>query len=187
MLALKNYFTANPAYEVNTPKLIVTSAQSGVLFTALSAARVAASDGNTDAGNKKIVRDAAEQTLRARLSGLIGELGQKLEDTDPLWLAFGLNEPGATNLPDSVDGLVLTAGPAGIVVLHWNTPPRATRYRVFKQIDGVDAVPVNLNTVTDSDATLTAQPSGKTLKVYVIAANDAGQAAPSDTVTIVVP
>jgi hypothetical protein len=32
--------------------------------------------------------------------------------------------------------------------------------------------------LTDSDATLTAQPSGKTLKVYVIAANDAGQAAP---------
>jgi hypothetical protein len=187
LLALKNYFKSNPTYEVNTPKLIVTSAQSGVLFTALSVARVAASDGNTDAGNKKIVRDAAEQTLRGRLSGLIGELGQKLDDTDSLWLAFGLNEPGATNLPDSVDGLVLTAGPAGIVVLHWNTPPRATRYRVFKQIDGVDAVPVNVNTVTDSDATLTAQPSGKTLKVYVIAANDAGQAAPSDTVTIVVP
>jgi hypothetical protein len=35
--------------------------------------------------------------------------------------------------------------------------------------------------------TPTAQPSGKTLKVYIIAANDAGQAAPSDTVTIVVP
>jgi hypothetical protein len=34
---------------------------------------------------------------------------------------------------------------------------------------------------------LAGQPSGKTLKVYVIAANDAGQAAPSDTVTIVVP
>jgi hypothetical protein len=41
--------------------------------------------------------------------------------------------------------------------------------------------------VSDSDATLTGQPSGKTLKIYVIAANDAGQAAPSDTVTIVVP
>jgi hypothetical protein len=41
--------------------------------------------------------------------------------------------------------------------------------------------------VTDSDATLTGQPSGKTLKIYIIAANDAGQAAPSDTVTIVVP
>ena len=49
------------------------------------------------------------------------------------------------------------------------------------------AVPVNINTVTDSDATLTAQPSGKTLKIYVIAANDAGQATPSETVTITVP
>jgi hypothetical protein len=39
----------------------------------------------------------------------------------------------------------------------------------------------------DSDATLAGQPSGKTLKVYVIAANDAGQTAPSDTVKIVVP
>jgi hypothetical protein len=187
LLSLKNYFTANPTYEVNTPKLVVTAAKAGVLFTALSTARVAASDGNTDAGAKKVLRDAAEQNLRDRLSGLISELGQLLDDTDPLWLAFGLNEPGATNLPDTVDGLVLTAGPAGIVVLHWSTPPRATRYRVFKQIDGVDPMPVNISTVSDSDATLTGQPSGKTLKIYVIAANDAGQAAPSDTVTIVVP
>jgi hypothetical protein len=187
LLALKNYFTANPAYEVNTPKLVVTAAQAGVLFTALSDARSAAADGNTDAGNKKNLRDSAEQNLRDRLSGLISELGQLLDDNDPLWLAFGLNEPGATNLPDPADGLALTAGPAGTVLAHWSTASRATRYRVFKQIDGVDAIPVNINTVTDSDATLTGQPSGKTLKIYVIAANDAGQAAPSDTVQIVVP
>ncbi len=187
LLSLKNYFTANPTYEVNTTKLVVTAVRAGVLFTALSAARVAAADGNSDAGKKKVTRDAAEQTLRDRLSGLITELDQLLEDTDPLWLAYGLNEPGATSLPDSVDGLVLTAGPAGTVILHWNTPPRAARFRVFKQIDGVDPMPVNINTVSDSDATLTAQPSGKTLKIYVIAANDAGQAAASDTVTIVVP
>src|ERR1039457_1825581 len=61
---------------------------------------------------------------------------------DPLWLAFGLNEPGATNLPDSADGLVLTAGPAGTVLAHWSTASRATRYRVFKQIDGVDAIQI---------------------------------------------
>jgi hypothetical protein len=34
---------------------------------------------------------------------------------------------------------------------------------------------------------LTGQPSGKPLKIYIIAANDAGQAAPSETVQIVVP
>jgi hypothetical protein len=187
LLALKNYFTDNPAYEVNTPKLIVTAAKADTLFTALSTARVNAAEGNQDAGTKKVLRDAAEQTLRDRLSGLISELGQLLDDNDPLWLAFGLNEPGAINLPDSVDGLMLTAGPAGIVVLHWNTPSRATRFRVFKQIDGVDAIPINITTVSDADATLTSQPSGKTLKIYIIAANDAGQATPSDTVSIVVP
>jgi hypothetical protein len=185
--SLKDYFTANPAYEVNTPKLVVTAAQAGVLFTALANARVAAADGNTDAGNKKVLRDNAEQALRDRLSGLIAELGQLLDDNDPLWLAFGLNEPGATNLPDPADGLVLTAGPAGTVLAHWSTASRATRYRVFQQIDGVDAVPVNVITTSESDATLTGLPSGKTVKIYIIAANDAGQAQPSETVTIVVP
>ena len=129
--SLKNFFKANPSMEVNTPKVIVTSVLAGTLFTALSTARVAAADGNTDAGTKKNLRDAAEQTLRDRMSGLINELGQLLDDTDPLWLAFGLNEPGATNLP----GL----------------------------------------------------PSGKTVKVYIVAANDAGQAQPGETVSIVVP
>jgi len=185
--SLQNYFTANPAYEVNTPKLVVTAAQAGTLFSALANARVAAADGNTDAGNKKVLRDNAEQDLRDRLSGLIAELGQLLDDNDPLWLAFGLNEPGATNLPDPADGLALTAGPAGTVLAHWSTASRATRYRVFQQIDGVDAVPVNVVTTSESDATLAGLPSGKTVNIYIIAANDAGQAAPSDTVTIVVP
>ena len=185
--SLKDYFTDNPAYEVNTPKLTVTAARSGALFTALSNARSAAGEGNVTAGQLKKVRDAAEQALRDRLIGLIGELGQKLDDTDPLWLAFGLNEPGATNLPDSADGLVLTAGPAGTVLAHWSSASRATRYRVFKQVDGVDDIPVNILTTGESDATLTGLPSGKTVKIYIIAANDAGQAQPCDTVSIVVP
>jgi hypothetical protein len=187
LLSLKNFFAANPSMEVNTPKIIVTSALAGTLFTALSTARVAAADGNTDAGTKKKLRDAAEQTLRDRMTGLINELGQLLDDTDPLWLAFGLNEPGAVNLPDSVDGLVLTAGQAGTVLAHWSNPSRATRFRVYKQIDGVDPIPINITTVSEADATLTGQPSGKLLKIYIIAANDAGEAAPSDTVQIVVP
>jgi len=184
LLSLKNFFKANPSMEVNTPKVIVTSALAGTLFTALSAARVAAAEGNTDAARKKILRDAAGQTLRDRMMGLIAELGQLLDATDPLWLAFGLNEPGATNLPDSVDGLVLVAGPAGTVLAHWSNPSRATRFRVYKQIDGVDPIPINITTVTEADATLTGQPSGRLLKIFVIAANDAGQAAPSDTVQI---
>ena len=67
------------------------------------------------------------------------------------------------------------------------TPPAPRATACSNKLTAWTPIPVNVNTVNDSDATLTAQPSGKTLKVYVIAANDAGQAAPSDTVTIVVP
>ena len=44
-----------------------------------------------------------------------------------------------------------------------------------------------MNDNHNNRATPTSLHSGKTLKIYIIAANDAGQAAPSDTVTIVVP
>ena len=187
LLSLFNYFTANPSYEVSTPKLIVTAALANTLWTALKGARVAAKDGNTLAGQKKITRDATEDVLRNRMTGMIAELGQKLSDTDPLWLAFGLNEPGAVGLPDSADGLVLIAGPAGTVLAHWTPGSRSTRTRVFQQIMGVDDVPVNVKTVSDPETTLSGLPSGKTVQVYVIAANDAGQAQASDTVSIVVP
>lgn len=174
--SLKNYFTAHAAQE-NAP-LNITAARAGILFTALSDARSAAADGNTDAGNKKNLRNAAVTKLRGRLSGLAAELGQLLEDTDPLWLAFGLNLPGATALPDAADGLVLTLGTAGTVLADWSDAARATRYRVFKQIVGVDAAFVFVANVNDSDYTLTGLPSGKTVKVQIIAANDAGQSDP---------
>ncbi len=185
LLSLKNYFTANAAQE-NAP-LNVTAARAQLLFTALSDARSAAADGNNVAGQKKNLRDAAEKTLRTRLSGLIAELGQLLDDNDPRWLAFGLNMPGATNLPDQADSLVLTAGGAGVVLSDWSDASRATRYRVFKQVVTVDAALVHVTNVTDSDYTFTGLPSGKTLRVQIIAANDAGEAPPSITAEIVVP
>ncbi len=185
--SLDDYFTDNPGYEVSTPKLTVTAAKAGLLFTALSTARSAAGNGNTGAANLKKLRDAAEVNLRTRLTGAINELGQKLDDTDPLWLAFGLNEPGAINLPDTADGLALVAGPAGTVLAHWNNSPRATRYRVYQQVDGVDLIPVNSLTTSESNATLTGLPSGKLVKIYIVAADDAGQAQPGETVSIIVP
>jgi hypothetical protein len=182
--SLKNYFTATPA-QANAP-LNVTAAQAGILFAALSDARSAAADGNNVSGQKKNLRDAAIAKLRTRMSGLIGELGQLLDDLDPRWLAFGLNQPGASSLPDQADSLVLTTGGAGVVLADWSDASRATRYRVFKQIVGVDAAFVAAATVTDSDYTFTGLPSGKTLKVQIISANDVGQAQPSVTAEMVV-
>jgi hypothetical protein len=183
--SLQNYFTANAAQQ-NAP-LNLTPARAGQLFTALADARSAAAAGNTTGGQKKNLRDAAVATLRTRLSGLMNELGQLLDDTDPLWLAFGLNLPGATNLPDPADNLVLTAGGPGVVLADWSDASRATRYRVFKQVLTVDANFVAADTVNDSDYTLSGLPSGKTVRVQIVSANDAGQGQPSAVVEIVVP
>ncbi len=184
---LKNYFTDNPAMEVNTPKLVVSAARADALFTALSAARAAVNNGNTDAGNKKAARDAAEDKLRTRMRGLIAELGQLLGDTDPLWDAFGLNAPGAASTPDAPEALVLTPGGAGTLHADWADARRAARYRVWVQVMGVDADFRAVATVTDSDATLSGLPSGKTVKVRVTAANDAGEGQASEVAEVVVP
>ena len=93
--SLNVYFTKNPTMEVSTPKLVLTAALAETLFTALSGARTAVNTGNTDAGTKRDLRDAAVEQLKNRLRGLIGELGQLLDDNSPIWDAFGLNEPGA--------------------------------------------------------------------------------------------
>jgi hypothetical protein len=175
--SLKTYFTANPA-QANAP-INVTAAQANTLFTSLSDARNAAAAGNTDCGNKKNLRDDAIMTLRKRMIGLINELGQLLDANDPTWLAFGLNLPGATNLPDPADNLVLTSGGAGVVLADWSDASRATRYRVYKQVPGMDTMFVPVATVGDSDCTIIGLPSSKIVKVQIISANDAGQSPPT--------
>lgn len=185
--ALQTYFTANPGMEVNTPVLIVTGSKAMLLFTALSDARTAVNDGITAAGQKKALRDAAEEVLRTRMRGLITELGQLLDDTDPLWDAFGLNEPGADSTPDVPEALAVIAGVAGTLLADWAAARRAARYRVWIMILTVDTDFRAVATVTDSDATLAGLPSGQTAKVRVTAANDAGESLPSTEIQIVIP
>jgi hypothetical protein len=183
--ALKAYFTSNAGHE-NAP-LNVTAARAGALFTALSDARSAVHEAENAAGAAKAARDTAVLALRTRMSGLIGELDQLLDEDDPRWYAFGLNRPADPDRPDIPDSLVLTAGPAGTVLVDWADARRAERYRVFRQIVGADADFVHAVTVTESDATLSGLPSGSTVKVRVTAANAAGESAPSAEAQIAVP
>lgn len=137
--SLADFFTKNPTLEINTPKLVVTAAAAQACHDALDAARTAVNDGNTVIGGAKTACDDAVAALRTRMRGLINELGQLLDDNDPLWEAFGLTEPGADSTPDSPTALTLTAGPAGTVQSNWTAAARADHYRVYKQIAGVDA------------------------------------------------
>jgi hypothetical protein len=86
-----------------------------------------------------------------------------------------------------VEDLVLTAMVPGTVKAEWSRAPRANRYRVFSQVLTVDADPVNVATVHDLETLLESLPSGLTLKVFIKAANEAGEANGSEVKTIVIP
>ena len=185
--SLKTYFTDNPTMEVDTPKLVLTAAKANTLYTALTAARKAVNDGNTDAGTKRNLRDAAVDDLKTRLRGLIAELGQLLDDNSPVWDAFGLNEPGADITPDVPAAPVLTpGGTPGTLHADWPHARNAARYHVWLFIVGVDAAYRNVATANDTEATLTGLPSGKTAKIQITSVNDAGESGPSAEVSAVV-
>jgi hypothetical protein len=183
--SLKIYFTNVPAHEVAA--LGVTAALADAQFTAVSNGRDLLGMKEQAQTTAKVARDAALRTLRLRARNLIAELNQFLADDDPRWHAFGLNMPSDPDVPEAVASLALAANMAGKVVVTWPRARRATRYRIFAKVLTVDPDFVNVETVHDLESMLTGLPSGQTMQVYLIAANDAGEAPASPTEEIVIP
>ena len=122
----------------------------------------------------------------ADVGGTSGGLGDRLADEGPGWGTFGLNIPAKPNPPEPVASLTMTAVGTGREELAWPAATRATYYRVFIKIQGVDADFRFLKRDSDLDHTLTDLTPGTTVSAYVIAANPGGEATPSPTVTKVV-
>ncbi|HEY0551580.1 MAG TPA: hypothetical protein VGF13_18395 [Verrucomicrobiae bacterium] len=183
--SLMPYFTANSTHE--SEQFGVTAGKAEETFTALSNARDWFGAKAADATLKEQNLAKALKTLRRRVRGLIDELDTLLEEDDPRWHEFGLSMPADPDTPEKVTSLVLTPNMAGKVLAKWKRAPRGGRYRVYKQVLTVDAAPVNIVTVHDLETMLEALPSGKTVRVFIVAANNAGEAPPSDAVEIIVP
>jgi hypothetical protein len=183
--SLKAYFTAVPAHE--SAPFGVTAAIADTKYTALSDARDANDAAKSAVTDKNAALEGAYKNLRKRTRGLIDELGTLLEDDDARWHEFGLSRPADPDTPEIVEELVLTANLPGKVMASWARAPRSSRYRVFVQVVTVDVDFVNRVTVHDPETMLDGLPSGLTLKVYVVSANEAGEAAASETKTIVIP
>ena len=184
LASLRDYFTANATHE-NAP-LNITAAQATTLHTALSDARSGANAGLVDRNQKRAGRDAARRALEKRLAGLIGELDQLLEASDPIWLAFGLNMPDATVTPEAPSSVVLAQGGAGSVFADWDDVANADHYRVFKQEVGVDANFVVAGSPTDSDFLIAGVGDGSTLRVKVSAVSGSLEGPASAVVEIIV-
>ena len=171
---LRAYFTAHPAQEV--PVLGVTAATCATQATSLSDARSAVNLATVTLGQAKQARDAAQQGLYKRMSGLLAELSQLLNKDDPLWYAFGFDRPADGQQPGAVQHLVLTAGGPGIVLAHWDDARRAERYRVLKQVVGTDPTPVVVTgALYENELTLQGLPVGHDVKITVAAVNTAGE------------
>jgi len=183
--SLKIYFTNVPAHEVAA--MGVTAAIAETRFQAVSDGRDALSLKEQAQTTAKQGRDAALAALRKRARDLISELDTLLADDDARWHAFGLSMPSDPDTPMPVESLTLTPGTTGIIVASWPRAVRATRYRPFVQIVGVDDDFVARDAVHDLSVNLTGFTTGQTVKVQIVAANDAGEAQPSPTQEIVVP
>ena len=104
-----------------------------------------------------------------------------------MWLAFGLNEPGAASTPDVPEAVSVVPGTPGVLHVNWPAARLAMHYRVWKQIVGTDANPIAVASPTDTEATLSGLPSGATVKITVTSVNDAGESTPSTEISVVVP
>jgi hypothetical protein len=183
--SLNTYLTGMPAHE--STDLGVTAALAAAQHTTVSDARTALDQKVTAAGQAKAARDAAEVNLRKRLRGVITELETLLAADDPLWHAFGLNRPADAATPEAPSFTTATPGGAGILHVDWDDALRADHYRVWLLIVGTDNDFHAVETVMDSDATLSSLPSGSTVKLQVTSVNGAGESVPGPVVEVVVP
>ena len=184
LFEIRNYLRGHPAAE-NAPlgitatladaHLTAVEAANSVLSSAIAAHKVAAQN-----------RDAAEQKLRERISGLRSELDQLLADDDFRWYQFGFSRPIDESAPEEVSGLLLTPAGAGQVVVTHKASARALDYRVSWKLQSDAGDRIEFGLFADRAVTLNGLPTGFAIVVSVTARNNAGETPPV-TATIVVP
>jgi hypothetical protein len=182
--SLKIYFTNVPAHEVAA--MGVTAAIAESHYQAVSDKRDALALMEQARTTARESRDAALQALRKRVRDLIGELTALLGPDDPRWHAFGLNRPSDPDVPEPVTALNLRLETTGVMAI-WPRAMRASRYRPFVQRVGVDEKFVAREAVHDSSVLLNSFSSGQTVRVYIVAANDAGEGPESPVAEIALP
>lgn len=191
LMSARAYLAAHPTYECSQPQLsgpplAITAAQALALHGQLNALGVTVNNIKTDLQTCKIARDSDEDALFDEVSGATTEIGQVLEDDDPRWEQMGLNIPASPNPPEAVSTVSVTSAGPSRELAEWPHARRATYYRAFIKINGVDADFRFVDHTEDLDFIYKDLPTGTAVSIYIIAANDGGEAAASPTVTKVV-
>jgi len=190
LLQLRAYYAANPTREVaNVNGVACTAAACQAMANAIQAADKASNDSNSDAVMAHRALNDGMAAARTRLSGLLAELTQLLNDEDPRWLAFGFDMPGHPSAPDVPANLVVLAGAAGshTLFVHCDHARRADKYR-FRVLDTANP-PNELaeQLMSDTEASFGNLTPGVQVAVVVSAHNATGDSQESAPVLITVP
>jgi hypothetical protein len=180
-----NYLKDHPAQAVE-PKNF-TEAKLRACHSALESARSALNAAVSARVDAKGQRDAADETLRKRLSALTKELGNPgmFTPDDDRWYAFGLVPPAGILRPGiAPDNLMLRQIGPGSVRAAWSDTPRSHRFRPFFKLEGRDPDFIALPAEDDLDLLLENLPTTGLLKFYVIATNPAGDSPKSAVVEL---
>lgn len=183
---IRLHLVDHPAHE--SVDMDVTAAIAATVKATMTTARGVRDVKLTLQNQARQARDAAVATLRRRMTGLIAELDTLLDGEDARWYAFGLSRPADEDRPEPPTVMTALPGTApGVVLVDWDDPLRADRFRVWVFVVGIDTDWRAVATVSDSDAMLEDLPSGATVKVRVTSANAAGESAPGPEAEVVVP
>jgi len=180
-----NYLKDHPTQAVDSKNF--TEAKLRATHAALESARSALNAAVSARVNAKTARDAADGTLRKRMSALAKELAGPglLTPDDDRWYAFGLVPPAGVLRPGiSPDDVMLRQIGPGSVRAAWSNTPRAHRFRPFYKVVGRDADFTALPVEDDLDLLLENLPASGVVQFYVIATNPAGDSPKSATAEI---
>jgi hypothetical protein len=178
---LHQFLVDHPEMEVD--KHNVTAAHVQDYLDRIEAATNELSTAKTTQRQARTERKKAETELMKQARGVVGELELILSEDDERWIEFTGEVPGDEQRPEPVETVVLSSDTPGEAEADWERPARAERFQVCIFIVGVDTKYRHIMTVKDTNARLTNLPPGAEVKVQIIAANAAGEAAPSDEVT----
>lgn len=184
LTALRTYFTANPTRE--NADLNVTALRAETLLQNLNTARQSVDALRGNCTTDRQTRDTKVTAMRKRISGLVRELGQRLEPLDARWLDFGLNMPGAVSVPAAPEDVVATPTLPGQLQVECDSSTNATGYRFYYQRPILDPEPILSGSSPMPLWIIAALTPGQTYLVYATATNAGGESELSDPVSAVV-
>ena len=184
-LALVNFFTNNPGYEVAS--LNQTAAYGTTLRTTALNAQAAVTAAAVAINSIGALWQSAYDTLVQGMRALLDNLRNVLAADDPRWLSFGLQMPSAITTPGQPVNLTAHLDDTGAIVVQCDAVPLATRYRWRMLLVGLQQDYKLAASTTGPIGSIAGVPPGQTAKIIVQAVNGSLQGVASDAVELAMP